>query len=433
MRRTGQDIPGYTPRARNRSVKAATWIACLGLVAFISAACSESGDVPETAPLTPELQQVLEQVASIRELPQVDELEAGLVPRSEMAALVESQLTEADREGFERLTVLYRLLGHLGPTQDYLSVYLELLGDAGIGFYSVTEKRFFLVGEGERIDFDSLGRAEKSTIAHEFIHALQDEAFDLEPLFERVRGDLDWGLALNAVVEGDAVVHERLWATEYLARPGEAILASIRRAAVPASIEREIRFPYDTGSEWVGILKNQGGIAAIDELLSGRRITTAEILHPELYSSGWTPAEVTLPDVSEALGGEFERMAGGSFGEFQVRNYLQLHLGGLQATLGADGWLVDRYDIYVEEAEAVAVFRIRFTSSGEAQQFMAEQDRWFEAAGASVSALDDGGRLAEAEDGRTTIRPVAGGDTVLFVIATDRALAERSLAALAGG
>ncbi|MBK8558455.1 hypothetical protein [Candidatus Amarobacter glycogenicus] len=106
-------------------------------------------------------------------------------------------------------------------------------------------------------------------------------------------------LALTAVIEGDAVLHEGLWTRGHAQQVGAGrawLGAQAPRAAVPPSVEREWRFPYEAGTEWVSVVRASGGQQAVDTVLRGRRITTAEILHPELFASGWKRADVALPD-----------------------------------------------------------------------------------------------------------------------------------------
>ena len=185
------------------------------LVVVALGACSDDKSGPNLEPLTPELEAVMQQVADLRGLRPAADVRAATVPRSEAADTIEDLLTDDDRKAFAELTTLYRLLGHLQPDQDFLSVYREFIDGAVAGFYAPPDNAFYIVSRAQRVDFAAFDRQQKSTTAHEFVHALQDAEFDIQALSKRTRGDLDWSLALTAVIEGDAVVHEGLWSREF--------------------------------------------------------------------------------------------------------------------------------------------------------------------------------------------------------------------------
>lgn len=409
--------------------------AAIAAAALLSGGCRGSESDPfETRPLTPELHQMLVEIAGLRGLDPPPGLEAGTVSRLDVTALLDRQLTDADREWFANTTTLYRLLGHLGPDEDYLSVFRAFGEGAIIGLYSPAEDRLWVVQREPEIDLEAMSPAERSALAHELVHAIQDYQFPLDELSERTATNLDRGLAATAVIEGDAVTHQGLWDGRQLALPGGTRLflsGGLSASSAPPSIERELRFPYTTGAEWVNIVRSQEGTAAIDRYLAGEPLSTAHILHPELRDAGWQPEDVALPDLSAALGGGWKRESGGTLGEFHLRNYLELGLTALPAVTAAAGWRGDRYDVYRDGADSLAIFRTRFADGQEAAGFAAAQREMLTAAGATRTE-SPAGMVAELRDGRTTIQlPSPDPAEVLFVVASSRDVAERAAAALA--
>ena len=69
--------------------------------------------------LPAELQAIMDNLASVRGLEAPPELEVNLVARSALRGLLDSLLTDEDREWFRNTTTLYRLLGHFRDDQDY--------------------------------------------------------------------------------------------------------------------------------------------------------------------------------------------------------------------------------------------------------------------------------------------------------------------------
>jgi len=408
--------------------------AAIALSALLLVGCRESESNPfVTRPLTPELQQMLDEIAGLRGLDPPPTLQAGTVSRRDVPALLDRQLTAADRRWFATTTTLYRLLGHLGPDEDYLSVYRSFVQGAIIGLYSPAEDRLWVVQPGPQIDLDAMSPAERSALAHELVHAIQDYHFPLDELSERTAANLDWNMAATAVIEGDAVTHQGLWDGHQVGLPGGTRLflsGALSATSPPPSIERELRFPYTTGAEWVNIVRSQEGTAAIDRYLAGEPLSTAQILHPELRDAGWSPEAVALPDLSAALGAGWKRESGGTLGEFHLRNYLELRLTALPAVAAAAGWRGDHYDVYVGGGGSVAVFRGRFADGSEADEFASAQRELLTAAGGTPA---ESAAMSPTE-GRPDHHQLASPDRaeVLFVVGSSREVAERAAAALAG-
>ena len=398
-----------------------------------SAPNSTAAPAIETVPLPSSLVQVAKDVAQLRGLPVVEGVKMGFVPRASVPALLDQLLSDEDRAQFTQTTTLYRLLGHFRPDEDYLSVYRQLGSESVAGLYSPPGKTLWVVQPGDAPpNLDNLPRETRSTLAHELVHATQDAAFNLETLSGH--GDLDATLALTCLIEGDAVTHQSLYEAKYLAslESGRNALLAGFIADIPPSLNREFFFPYTTCAEWVRSIRDSGGTAAIDALFRDPPKSTALILHPE-RGSNWQPEAVTLPDLLPGLGSGWKRESGGTFGEFQVRNYLQLRLPGLRASTAAAGWAGDRYDVYAHDNDSVAVFRLVFADDTEATEFRAAQDELLGATGAKATTVAAGVTLASRPDGNTTARRSNAGREVFFAIGSSADAARRAISLLGGG
>ena len=188
------------------------------------------------------------------------------------------------------------LLGVLKPGQSLAEVERRELTGQVAGLYEPRGARLYVLGSG--------GSAPRSVIAHEVVHALQDEHFELTrgPFAPRPR-DHDGELAAQALVEGDATeVQSRYVAgLSPLALVGELArtLGAVPRGSSAEGVpflRRELVFPYTAGREFVRALRARGGQRLLDRAFRRPPRTTAAVLDPARYLAGDPPAQaVRLP------------------------------------------------------------------------------------------------------------------------------------------
>src|SRR5690349_13076182 len=106
---------------------------------------------------------------------------------------------------------LLKGLGLLPADASLGDLYVKMLGDQVAGLYSPDDKQLYVVSRSGK-----LGPTEKTTFAHEYTHALQDQNFDLSSLKLDEVGEGDRGTAGLALVEGDATLVMTLWQIQHL-------------------------------------------------------------------------------------------------------------------------------------------------------------------------------------------------------------------------
>ena len=227
-----------------------------------------------------------------------------------------------------------KLIGLMRPRES-LSKALATVGNEEIlGFYDDRSKRLVVVRD------QTAGRPLlEITLAHELVHALEDQRFGLHT---RGKGTDDTALGESALAEGDATEVMVEYARQYF-RIGDALslLASASRTntKLPAYVEKSLLFPYVAGLSFVEALRGQSGSwHAIDKVLRHRRPISAEqILHPDKYVADEKPVPVKLPDLARALGGAWRRVGVSSVGEFDLRAIFEI-VGGSPDDSAAAGW-----------------------------------------------------------------------------------------------
>lgn len=375
---------------------------------------------PETA--TDALEAVIARVAELRGLPAPATVDVRFVARRDLPALLDSLITPEERELFGLVTALYRLLGHLGPEQDYLGVLQAFSSTAVLGLYSPDHDALWVVTEtGDPLSPAELSAEEMETLVHEVLHAVQDAAFDLGASYREVMWDLDRSLAWTAVVEGDAVFHSGEYRRRYLLLPSESFVSWTLAGArsqigdVPASIIRELYFPYTVGASWAEWIVDTLGQEGLDRFLAEPPPATSVIIHRELATRDWRPVEVSEPDLGAALGPEWERVWGGHFGEFQLRNLLQLGVDGEEARRAAAGWAGDAFALYSDGSRHLAAFDLHFERADDAAEAFRTLRAMLERRG-TVTPTSETSLLARTADGRE-FAALARGPQVLMLVA----------------
>lgn len=395
-------------------------------------------------PLPAGLQKILDRVAGLRGLPAPPALTVEFLPRSKLTATLDGLITDDDRQWAAQLTNLYRLMGIIENNQDYLEIYRSFSSGAVLGFYSPQDDTLWVVyNDGQDLNLDNLSRELEQTLAHEFVHAVQDYNFDLVATGEQFEDSPDADLVYRSLVEGDATVYDKLYRARYLASApaaGAGTVISARLPAAPAAqipnvppaVVRDLYFPYTTGADWVQQMLQAKGAAQVDEWFTRPPAASSQILRPELLDQGWQPEDVALPDLAAALGPNFRRDSGGVMGEFAWRNWLQVQVSASAAANAGKGWAGDEYAVYKDGGDVAAVFRVRFADETEARQFASAQSDWFNRARVKPQAAGDL-TLAELPDGDVAATTSVRGNEVLFALATNRALAGKALQALLRG
>ena len=243
---------------------------------------------------------------------------------------------------------ILKAFGMLQPDASLKDLYITLLGSQVAGLYNPDQKTLYVVSRSGQ-----LGGAEKTTFAHEFTHALQDQNFDLGTLHLDEIGQGDRSFARLALVEGDATLSMSLWQVQHLSQEelGQMIAAAGNDPStqilldMPPILRETLLFPYIQGLSFVQGLQATGGWQAVDGAFAKPPASTEQIIHPDKYASGEPPIAVTLPkDLAANLGSGWTVALEDSFGEFQMSVWLRGNtaIGAGGANDAAAGWGGDR-------------------------------------------------------------------------------------------
>lgn len=260
------------------------------------------------------------------------------------------------------------------PADTDLRTLMETLYTEQIaGYYDSDTQSLAVVS-----DKSVIGPLGKTTFAHEFAHALQDQHWGLDALDPEENSD-DASLAVMALIEGDAMLLQQQYILEYL-DPDELFELLSESLAVdtevldtaPAIIRAHLMFPYEAGLEFIQTLYQNGAYEAVDSAFSDPPQSTEHILHPERFLAGEPPQIVSLPPLTETLGNDWVWIDENVLGEFTLTLYLEQQIGAGRGAAPAEGWGGDRYAVYAnqETGAIVMVMQTTWDTSSEADEFM---------------------------------------------------------------
>ena len=227
-------------------------------------------------------------------------------------------------------------------------LFLEALRSQVLGFYSPDENELFVVSRS-----GTLGAIEKTTFAHEFTHALQDQVFDYWREADTWIGNGDLALARSALVEGDASALMASWAVgnmtpeenAQLLRDGLNPETLAALAKMPPILREQLSFPYQQGLFFVMGLQGGGDWAPVDDAYEAPPSSTEQIIHADKYLAGEAPVELDVPDtLADEMGDGWRISLEDTFGEFQLSIWLREATERVApANDAAAGWGGDRF------------------------------------------------------------------------------------------
>ena len=265
---------------------------------------------------------------------------------------------------------LYAALGLLPEGTDLRDVQGSVFGEQVAGYYDPRNGRLRIVDNASTSN-SVLGEV---TIAHELVHALEDQSFDLDT--DRAESGGDGAFAYTALVEGTATGVM----FEYLRRHfspedalggllGSAFSGDPTGGNLPPFVLAGLLFPYQEGQRFVDELYRLAGDrwTLVDLALSERPpVSTEQILHPRKWVAVEVPDRVETP--GPPSGGGWRRIGTGVLGEWQTRELLAL--GGRRRDEAAAGWGGDAYAVWQRGDETAATVRWHWDTRRDADEFL---------------------------------------------------------------
>ncbi len=269
-----------------------------------------------------------------------------------------------------------RLLRLLAPDTSVLEAAIDDRVTTTAGFYSGAERAITLIDRGAAQDSASA----RNLLAHEFVHALQDQQFGLEELRRSTGGTIDGSTAVRCLTEGEADHYADLASglLEGFSVNPELIMISAK-AALKFYRDRVAldenpyygadRLVYPVGHAFVADAWLLDGNAGVQRLLGAPPVSTVQFIrgYGEFRDATIAPIQPLSCGDAQGPGDGYELYSSATLGAFQVFGLLTKAMvdDGIrpseEAWRHASRWSQDRLALFSHESGEVAVsWRMRF-------------------------------------------------------------------------
>jgi hypothetical protein len=279
-----------------------------------------------------------------------------LATREQVSKYVEKRMKEqGNGERFDRSAVSLKKLGLLPRDFNLREYMLALYKEQVEGWYDAHSKTVFLL---DWVPPD----VQKPVMAHELVHALQDQSYDLEKWLN-VRKDVkdDSGqmvideqrAARQSVIEGQAMVvlfDYQLTPTGQTIESAPELVASMRSsmldedstplyAKAPIYLREAMLFPYTYGTDFeIAVFTKRGKQAAFAGVLEHPPLDTHQIMEPAAYLSHEPQTQIKVAPLEKLLGSGWRREDFSGLGEIDLRVILRQWGGPKIAAQLAPAW-----------------------------------------------------------------------------------------------
>jgi hypothetical protein len=269
----------------------------------------------------------------------------------------------------EGITAVYRLLGFIPDSLDLKTLLLDLYTEQVAGFYDPGSKTLYGVRGSDPAQL-------RLVLAHELVHALQDQYLPLDSIM-RVKGDADQQAAAQAVLEGHATL-----ASIKVLLPGQDVVGNpqfwqIFREQIkaqqtamkvfgraPLALREELIFPYLNGAEFMRWWDSTRAGRPLPTVATLPR-STEQILHPARYAASDEPLPVRFADSNADV------LYEDTLGELEVQVLATvLRGGGELLTESPVGWGGDRFRIYRSAGGPALVWYSVWDDAASARRFL---------------------------------------------------------------
>jgi hypothetical protein len=312
---------------------------------------------------------------------------------SDRTRIDESELSREDRRLIEDGTAPLRALGLVPAGFDALESANELSDTATLAYYDPLRERITVRGT-------EMTPGLRVTLAHELVHVLQDQHFDLDTMLDDGDPTADRLSGYLALIEGDATRIQEAYVDSLSDADRDHYLDAIGQASgeaeeqlgdIPGVLVAMQGAPYALGPSLVELIAAEGGNDAVDAAFENPPASTEHMVDPRSYFAGDSADDVTTPVVptrGEQIG-EDDRL-----GALPLFLLLSERIDPLEALSAADGWGGDAYVAYDRGGTACMDLAVRGDSTRDGEELLRAFQTWVAAGPPGAAQVRSDGDLA---------------------------------------
>jgi hypothetical protein len=262
---------------------------------------------------------------------------------SEASRLDEAVLADDDRALLEETAAVLAAFGLVSDDADLFDLSNEINDSGTLAFYDPFTETVIVRGT-------AMTTMLETTLVHELTHVAQDQAFDLEELFEDAPAGA--GEAVRALVEGDAFRVEQAYVASLSPQEQQTYRDDYEGAVgdadadlvdVPEALQALFAAPYALGNPLVALVAADGDNTAVDDAFEAPPASSEHLVDPRAFFAGDPPVEVDEPGIPEGADEVGEPDVLGALALYLVLSQRIDPAAALDATLG---WGGDSYAAY---------------------------------------------------------------------------------------
>jgi hypothetical protein len=312
---------------------------------------------------------------------------------SERTRIDESDLSREDRRLIEDGTAPLRALGLVPDGFDALESANELSDTGTLAYYDPLRERITVRGTEMTTDL-------RVTLAHELVHVLQDQHFDLDAMLGDGDPTVDRLSGYLALIEGDATRIQQVYVGSLSGDDRERYLDALGQASgeaeeelgdIPGVLMAMQGAPYALGPSLVELIAAEGGNEAVDDAFEDPPASTEHMVDPRSYFAGDAADEVAAPVVPS--GGD-QIGEGDRLGALPLFLLLSERIDPLDALSAADGWGGDAYVAYDRGGRACMDLAVRGDSARDGEELLRAFESWVAAGPSGAAEVRSDGDLA---------------------------------------
>jgi hypothetical protein len=335
------------------------------------------------------------------------------ITRGELRNVLRAQMEKSLPYSADDYALILRALQLVDAgTTDLVGSMLDLYESQVLAFYDPLTHTYFAIDQlpaaaAGLVDGETL---RQSVAIHELTHALQDQRFHAGARDLALQKDTDGGLALHALMEGEATFVMLDYILDRAGEKMDDVVASPEMlglltssmdgagatidASTPRYFAESLKFPYVEGLKLVIDGYRRGGWKMVDRMDESPPRSTREVLHPSEYfarlaSGGAAPA--AFDDKSSLRGA------------LTVEHLGEFHWRFLVGDAGA-GWIDDRVTITQNlQCDPTVLVDTRWESVAQARAFRDAYVAFLHGRGIEPRVALDGTRVKAAYGADVTL------------------------------